>query len=57
MKIKLDISNGRYDEIESALEELGIEIDDTVDLVLSETNSFIDNLIVREKETNARIVL
>lgn len=57
MKIKLDISNERYDEIKSALEERGIEIDDTADLVLSETNSFIDNLIVREKEKNARIVL
>ncbi|MEK3732452.1 MULTISPECIES: hypothetical protein [Paenibacillus] len=57
MKIKLDISNARYDEIKSALEERGIEIDDTADLVLSETNSFIDNLIVREKGTNARIIL
>ena len=57
MKIKLDISNERYDEIKSALEERGIEIDDTADLVLSETNSFIDNLIVREKGTNARIIL
>ncbi|MGP4039572.1 LytTR family DNA-binding domain-containing protein [Gracilibacillus sp. D59] len=57
MKIKLDISNERYDEIKSALEERGIEIDDTADLVLSQTNSFIDNLIVREKGTNARIIL
>lgn len=57
MKIKLDISNERYDEIKSALEERGIEIDDTADLVLSEINSFIDNLIVREKGTNARIIL
>lgn len=57
MKIKLDISNERYDEIKSALEERGIEIDDTADLVLSETNSFIDNLTVREKGTNARIIL
>ncbi|SES04498.1 transcriptional regulator, LytTR family [Gracilibacillus ureilyticus] len=57
MKIKLDISNERYEEIKSALEERGIEIDDTADLVLSETNSFIDNLTVREKGTNARIIL
>lgn len=57
MKIKLDINNERYDEIKSALEERGIEIDDTADLVLSETNSFMDNLTVREKGTNARIIL
>jgi DNA-binding LytR/AlgR family response regulator len=57
LKIKLDISNERYDEIKSALEERGIEIDDTADLVLSETNSFIDNLTVKEKGTNARIIL
>lgn len=57
MKIKLDISNERYDEIKFALEERGIEIDDTADLVLSETNSFIDNLTVREKETNTRNIL
>ena len=57
MKIKLDISNERYDEIKSALEERGIEIDDTAELVLSETNSFIDNLTVREKGTNTRIIL
>lgn len=57
MKIKLDISNERYDEIKFALEERGIEIDDTADLVLSESNSFTDNLIVREKGTNTRIIL
>ncbi|MGD6876457.1 LytTR family DNA-binding domain-containing protein [Bacillus infantis] len=57
MKIKLDISIGRYDEIKSALEERGIEIDDTAELVLSETNSFIETLTVREKGTNARIIL
>lgn len=57
MKIKLVISNERYDEIKFALEERGIEIDDTADLVLSESNSFTDNLTVREKGTNARIIL
>lgn len=57
MKIKLDISNERYDEIKAVLEERGIEIDDNADLVLSETNCFIDNLTVREKGTNARIIL
>lgn len=32
MKIKLDISTERYDEIKFMLEERGIEIDDTADL-------------------------
>ena len=57
MRIKLDISKERYDEIKFALEKRGIEIDDTTDLVLSESNSFTDNLTVREKGTNARIIL
>ncbi len=57
LKIKLDISNEHYDEIKCALEERGIVIDDTADFVLSETNSFIDHLTVREKETNERIIL
>jgi DNA-binding LytR/AlgR family response regulator len=57
LKIKLNISSERYNEIKFALEERGIEIDDTADLVLSEANSFIDNLIVREKGTKARIIL
>ena len=57
MRIKLDISKEHYNEIKLALEERGIEIDDAADLVLSEANSFIDNLIVREKGTNARVIL
>ncbi|TDQ37000.1 LytTR family DNA-binding domain-containing protein [Aureibacillus halotolerans] len=57
MKIKLNISDERYDEIKFALEERGIQIDDSADLVISETNSFKDHLTVREKETNARILL
>jgi DNA-binding LytR/AlgR family response regulator len=57
LRIKLDISKEHYNEIKLALEERGIEIDDAADLVLSEANSFIDNLIVREKGTNARVIL
>ncbi len=38
-------------------DERGVEIDDTAAMVLSESNSFIDNLAVREKGTNARIIL
>lgn len=57
MKIKLDVRNERYEEIKSALEKYEIEIDDTADLVLSESNAFIDNLTVKEKATNSRIIL
>lgn len=57
MKIKLDISNERYDEIKSMLEEKGIEIDDTADLVLSTSTPFVQHLTVKEKDTNERIVL
>ncbi|WP_215114993.1 LytTR family DNA-binding domain-containing protein [Exiguobacterium sp. s70] len=57
MKIKLDISSERYDEIKSLLEERGIEIDDSADLVLSTSTPFIQHLTVREKDTNARAVL
>ncbi|WP_214833987.1 MULTISPECIES: LytTR family DNA-binding domain-containing protein [unclassified Exiguobacterium] len=57
MKIKLDISNERYDKIKSMLEEKGIEIDDTADLVLSTSTPFVQHLTVKEKDTNERIVL
>lgn len=57
MKIKLDISTERYDEIKSMLEEKGIEIDDTADLVLSTSTPFVQHLTVKEKDTNERIVL
>ncbi|WP_236637654.1 LytTR family DNA-binding domain-containing protein [Exiguobacterium sp. SH1S21] len=57
MKIKLDISTERYDEIKSMLEERGIEIDDTADLVLSTSTPFVQHLTVKEKDTNERIVL
>lgn len=57
MKIKLAVSNERYDEIKKMLTEKGIEIDDNSDLVLSESNSFLDNLTVKDITTNERIIL
>ena len=57
MKVKLVVSNERYDEIKKALTERGIEIDDTADLVLSESNRFPDNLIVKDVAKNERVVL
>ena len=57
MKVKLVVSNERYDEIKRALATRGIEIDDTADLVLSENNRFPDNLIVKDVVKNERVVL
>lgn len=57
MKLKLAVSNERYEEIKAALSERGIEIDDNADLVLSESNKFADNLFVKDTLSNERIVL
>ena len=57
MKIKLAVSNERYNEIKTMLTEKGIEIDDNSDLVLSESNRFFDNLIVKDMTTNERVIL
>lgn len=57
MRVKLAVSNEHYEEIKKLLLERGIEIDDNADLVLSETNRYIDNLIVRDTALNERIVL
>ena len=42
MKIKLSISQARYEEIKAALLEHGIEIDENADLILSERNRYFD---------------
>lgn len=57
MKIKLAVSNERYNEIKKMLTERGIEIDDNSDLVLSESNRFLDNLTVKDMTTNERVIL
>lgn len=57
MKIKLVVSNERYEEVKTALLERGIDIDDTADLVLSENNLFADTLIVKDTKTNERVFL
>ena len=56
MKIKLAVSKEHYDEIKTMLPEHGIEIDDNADLVLSESNRFLDSLTVKNKGTNGRII-
>ena len=57
MKLKLVVSNERYDEIKVALSACGIEIDDNADLVLSESSRFVDNLFVKDTLSNERIAL
>lgn len=57
MKIKLAVSSERYEEIKDMLAERGIEIDDNSDLILSESNRFLDSLIIKNATTNERIVL
>jgi len=57
LKLKLVVSSDRYEEIKTALSERGIEIDDNADLVLSESNKYIDNLFVKDQLSNERVVL
>ncbi len=57
MKVKLSVSQEHYQEIKIALIEHGIEIDENSDLILSESNHYIDNLMVKDKQTNEQIYL
>lgn len=57
MKIKLAVSNERYEEVRSLLTEHGIEIDDDSDLVLREIDRFPGHLTVKDTASNERILL
>ena len=57
MKVKLVVSKERYNEIKEILVEHGIDIDDDAELVLSENNRFLDNLIVKDIKNNERVIL
>lgn len=57
MKIKLNITDGDYEKIESELHQHGIETDDSADLVLSKVNGFAEKLIVKDKQTNERVIV
>lgn len=57
MKIRLAVSKERYPELRAALESRGIEIDDTAGLILSEAASYVDSLILRDRETGERVVM
>ena len=50
MKVKLLINENRIVEISSKLKELGIEIDDEAEFVLTERNKFISHLPVRDEK-------
>jgi len=57
LKIKLAVSNERFEEIRKKLIACGIEIDDNADFVLYENSNFLEYLIVRDTITNERVVL
>jgi len=54
MRIKLLVSDARYDEIEKGLVEKGFVIDEDADLILTERDLFADHLIVRSFADNER---
>ena len=53
MKIRLDVSRERYDELSEQLRGLGVEIDGDAALVLSEDGRHADSLVVRGRERGA----
>ena len=57
MKIKLTVSKQRYQEVETTLPQCGIEIDDHADFILSESNKYIDRLLVRDNVSGERVFL
>lgn len=55
MKIRLSVSEDRYQEIKTTLMEYGIEIDENAELVLSENEHFSSSLVVKDAETSERV--
>jgi len=55
VRIKLLVSEVRYDEIEQELTERGFIIDEDADLILTEKDLFVNHLIVRTKHDNERV--
>lgn len=55
MKVKLIASDEHYAELKQELVSLGIEIDDTSNLVLQETNAWLDHLICRKEDKLHRV--
>ena len=57
MKIKLLLSENRADEIREQLESLGIEIDNDAHLVLSERDTFVSHLSVKDRNGDRANIL
>lgn len=49
MKVRLNVSPERQEELRAILLEHGIEVDEAAELVLSESNAFAGTLMVRRK--------
>lgn len=50
MKIRLNVSDEHYDEIEQRLRDVGFEIDDEAEFVITEQGRFSGHLSVKTKE-------
>ena len=57
MKVKLEVPQERYAELQAALVSHGIQVGEDADLILSERGRYPDTLLVREADTGARAVL
>lgn len=57
MKIKLEVSNEKYKEIEEIFISLGIEIDDDADFILTEKNHFSDYISCRKNEEICHVLV
>jgi len=55
IRIKLLVSDERYDEIEKELISKGFVIDEDADLILTQKDLFADHLIVRGGKDNERV--
>ncbi len=57
MKIKLAVSKQRYPEVEAALTQCGLEIDENAEFTLRENNRYPDRLLVKDIISEERVFL
>jgi len=57
LKIKLAVSDERYEQIKNILQERGIAVCDSADLILYEANRFPEKLTVKRQEDSSRHVI
>lgn len=55
MKVRLCVSQNHFQQIQNELQALGIEIDDHADFILTEKDSFISYLNVKDKNGKSKI--